>query len=384
MHVQLHGAERIDSIRHRQESRVATSNDADVDTTESAPPSTARNDDEPLDPGKRPIPDRRHLPLLLYGIVLICVGLAFYLFGVALVVPRYLFGLNRQLLPLNEWIVWYSGLPIATGFALALADLFLLFPAKRRLTAEACYDPILDHRLTVALTAYNDEQSIAVAVRDFLDHPSVHRVIVVSNNSTDRTFDCAQAAGAITFNEPTQGYGYCVHRCLSEAVELGETTMIVLCEGDCTFSARDLDKFLAYARHADIVNGTRTVERLRAYQTQLSTFMYYGNLFVAKLLEVKHLGATTITDVGTTYKLCHRAVLQRLLPALDPRVNLEFNAYFLDVALQQGCSVVECPITFHPRVGLSKGGNINNLRALKVGCQMMLGIIFGWRRSSVG
>ena len=115
-----------------------------------------------------------------------------------------------------------------------------------------------------------------------------------------------------------------------------ETELIVLCEGDRTFRAYDLDKFIAYAPHADIVNGTRTVERLRQHQTQLSTFMYYGNLFVGKLLEARHLGKCTITDVGTTYKLCRRQALRQLLPTLDPSVNLEFNAYFLDKALASG------------------------------------------------
>ena len=42
--------------------------------------------------------------------------------------------------------------------------------------------------------------------------------------------------------------------------------------------------------------------------------------------------------------------------------------------------MIECPITFHQRVGVSKGGNIDNLRALRVGCQMMLGIIMDWRQ----
>ena len=60
-----------------------------------------------------------------------------------------------------------------------------------------------------------------------------------------------------------------------------------------TFRAYDIDKLIAYAPHADIVNGTRTAERLRQYTTQLSTFMYYGNLFVGKLLEAKHLGKLT-------------------------------------------------------------------------------------------
>jgi glycosyltransferase involved in cell wall biosynthesis len=240
-------------------------------------------------------------------------------------------------------------------------------------------DVIANRGLTVALTAYNDEESIGPAVSDFLSHPAVRRVVVVSNNSTDATFERAVAAGAITVNEPAPGYGRCLFRCISEAIRYPDTDLVVLCEGDMTFRAHDLDKLVAFAPHADIVNGTRTVECLRQYSTQLSTFMYYGNLFVGKLLEAKHLGRSTITDVGTTYKLCRKPALAQLLPQLRPAVNLEFNAHFLDTALENGFTVVECPITFHGRVGVSKGGNTGDLRALKVGFRMMIGIIFTWR-----
>jgi len=47
-------------------------------------------------------------------------------------------------------------------------------------------------------------------------------------------------------------------------------------------------------------------------------------------------------------------------------------------ALDRGLDIVECPITFYPRVGVSKGGNVNNLRALAVGLRMIRGIVFGW------
>ena len=57
--------------------------------------------------------------------------------------------------------------------------------------------------------------------------------------------------------------------------------------------------------------------------------------------------------------------LVRLLPKLSPSVNLEFNPYFLDLALQNHFKIVECPITFHPRIGKSKGGNQNNFVALR-------------------
>lgn len=322
-----------------------------------------------------------HPPILLYGALSFCLGIMIYLAGVLLVFPRYLLGLREALDPVAEWLVWYSGVPIVAGIAMALVDV-LLFHGRKKPDVPVRYTPVREARVTVALTAYNDEEAIGPAVRDFIAHPMVARVIVVSNNSSDRTFECASEAGAITLNEPLPGYGRCVHRCLTEAAKYDDTDFVVLSEGDCTFLAYDIEKLIAYAPHADIVNGTRIVEPLRQYRTQLSTFMYYGNLFVGKLLEFKHLGRGTITDVGTTYKLCRRDALLRLLPRLNPGVNLEFNAHLLDTALANDLVLLECPITFHPRVGLSKGGNINNWRGFTVGTRMIRGLVFGWQRQA--
>lgn len=322
--------------------------------------------------------ERPPTPLLLYGVLCFLFGLVMYFAGVLLVFPRYLLNLHALLDPVAQWLVWYSGMPIMAGAALALFDLLFLFRHKKP-DVPVRFTPVKRRRVTVALTAYDDEDSIAGAVEDFLVHPLVERVIVVSNASTDRTIERAQAAGAIVFNEPVQGYGRCVFRCLSEAVHYEDTEFVVLCEGDSTFRAYDIEKLLAYAPHADIVNGTRTVEPLRQYLTQLGTFLFYGNIFVAKLMEAKHLGRTTITDVGTTYKLCRRDALLRLLPRLNPGVNLEFNAHILDTTLAEGMILLECPITFHPRVGLSKGGNVNNWRGLQVGLRMIVGLLSNWR-----
>jgi hypothetical protein len=330
-------------------------------------------------------PNNRSLaktPLLMYGILLFCFGITAYLFGVALVVPRYLLGLNAHLRTVNEWIVWYSGIPVTLGVGLALVDVLALLSRKRS-DEPIRFDPVVDRHVTVALTAYNDEASIGDAVKDFLSSPFVKSLTVVSNNSSDNTMSAASDAGAIALNEPKQGYGHCVYRCLQEGLAVTDgAELIVLCEGDMTFRAADIEKLVAYAPHADIVNGTRTVEPLRAHTTQLSTFMFYGNLFVGKLLEAKHLGRATLTDVGTTYKLCRHDALERLMPLLDPTLNLEFNAHFIDRALGHGFKVVECPVTFHPRVGESKGGNVSNLRALTVGLRMMMGIISEWRLPS--
>ena len=214
-------------------------------------------------------------------------------------------------------LISYSAIPIIVGVFLVAAELAFQLP-KKRAHRRVVADTIPNRDLTVILTAYNDELSIGPAVRDFLDHPGVRRVLVVDNNSSDRTGEVAAHAGAIVIREETPGYGSCVYRGFEEALKYTDTELILLCEGDMTFRAFDIDKFLAYIPHASIVNGTRIVEQLRDRDTQLSTFIYYGNFAVGKLLELKHIGRGTFTDVGTTYKLPRRGAGASPAPSRPP------------------------------------------------------------------
>jgi glycosyl transferase family 2 len=320
-----------------------------------------------------------HRRLALLGTILIALGFLVYVFAIVLSLTRLAVFQNPHSVQLVADLLWYSGMPTSLGVILVAVDLLIFLPRKRyqERRIEEC-EPT-PQKVAVALMSYNDEASIGLAVRDFIAHPMVAMVIVVDNNSQDRSAAVAADAGAVVVTESRPGYGFCMYRCLQELHERGGTDFVALCEGDMTFRARDLEKLASFAPHADIINGTRIVEQLRAYQTQLSTFMYYGNFFVGKLLEIKHIGKGTFTDVGTTYKLLRRGILPQLLPELDPSINLEFNPYFLDRALSLGYLVVECPITFHRRVGMSKGGNVNNMRAFKVGTRMILGLLTDWR-----
>jgi cellulose synthase/poly-beta-1,6-N-acetylglucosamine synthase-like glycosyltransferase len=327
-----------------------------------------------------PTPFRRGIvafPAFLYGLLISGAGFVIYLSGVMVGFFRIFLDPHGHWLQVVDRIIWFSGMPVVAGLILILFDLTVLLP-KKQSRRTICWDPPGNTDLTVVLTAYNDEPSIGSAVEDFRSHPKVKRVIVVDNNSEDRTSEVARQAGALVVTERRQGYGNCVLRALQEGSRCTDTELTLLCEGDMTFRSYDIEKFLAYIPHADIVNGTRISEQLRAHRTQLTTFMYYGNFFAGKLLELKHIGRGTFTDVGTTYKLCRNAALGRLLPLLNPGINLEFNAHFLDIALGNSIPIVECPITFHNRVGISKGGNAGNWRALNVGLRMITGIVIGW------
>jgi hypothetical protein len=67
-------------------------------------------------------PANYRIPLLMYGILLVCLGVTMYLFGVFLALPRHLLGGGERFLAFNEWIVWYSGMPLMLGLGLALVD----------------------------------------------------------------------------------------------------------------------------------------------------------------------------------------------------------------------------------------------------------------------
>lgn len=317
-------------------------------------------------------------PLLLFGVLLLTSGLLLYFAGGALATLLLVFGHSGAFQRTAPYALLSGGTAVVSGIILIITDLFVLLPRKRQQRLVA-FDELPNRRLTVVLTAYNDQLSIGESVKDFLSHPLVRRVIVVDNNSKDATSQIAAEAGATVVVEKQPGYGKCVMRALKEGIAQTDTDLTLLCEGDMTFRAFDIDKFMAYIPHSEVVNGTRIVEQLRNRDTQLTTFMYYGNFAVGKLLEAKYLGQGTFTDVGTTYKLCRNKALARLLPKLDSNINLEFNAYFLDMALRNRISLVECPITFHKRVGLSKGGNTDNLKAMRVGLRMIMGILFSWK-----
>jgi cellulose synthase/poly-beta-1,6-N-acetylglucosamine synthase-like glycosyltransferase len=244
---------------------------------------------------------------------------------------------------------------------------------------ESAPDPGSPPRAVVAITAYNDALATAQAVRDFLRQPSVAKVLVIDNNSTDDTAKLAAASGAQVIQEPRQGYGFACIRGLTEARKVPYADVVILTEGDGTFFADDLPKFLAYIDHSDLVVGNRVVRGLVDSDSQMDYFFTWGNMAVAMLLRLKfwdgrHLGPAGLMDVGCTYRAIRSEALERILPDLDVGGN-HFSPHMLLVAMARDLSVVEIPVRFRRRVGLSKGASQSLAKGFWVGLTMIWHII---------
>jgi glycosyltransferase involved in cell wall biosynthesis len=205
-------------------------------------------------------------------------------------------------------------------------------------------------RVCVVIPAWNEEEPIGHTVKDFLT-PEVDELIVVDNNSTDNTAKVAKAAGATVVPEPIQGYGAAIRRGLREALDRG-FDLIIITEADQTFLGIDIPKLLAHIDAHHFVVGTRTATPYLEEGANMGLFLVVGNIAVAKLLGLLH-GYPPLTDVGCTFRVIRREMLEAILPELDAE-GASFSPQMIVKVLQHGGKIKEIPVHYLVRVGEAK------------------------------
>jgi glycosyltransferase involved in cell wall biosynthesis len=222
------------------------------------------------------------------------------------------------------------------------------------------------HRATVSVIfpVFNEEQSLARAIQDFFAMDCVDEIIVVDNNSNDRSAEIARATRARVVAEPRQGYGYALRRGMQEAA--GD--LVILAEPDGTFVAKDVMKLLAYSDEFDLVLGTRTTRELIWAEANMGILLRLGNWVVAKLLEFLFNGPS-LSDCGCTLRLVHRTALLRLLPHFTVGGS-HFLPEMVILGLLSKMRMVEIPVHYRGRLGKSKiTGSFKT--AVRVGWRMV-------------
>jgi glycosyltransferase involved in cell wall biosynthesis len=230
-----------------------------------------------------------------------------------------------------------------------------------------------DKTVSVVLPAYNEEQYIRSAVEDFARTGVVDEIVVVDNNSRDRTAEEAGATTARVIRESAQGYGHALRRGLREAT--GD--IVIMAEPDGTFVGRDVLKLLAYSEDFDMVCGTRTTRELVWEQANMGWFLRIGNWVVAKMLQLLHDGPS-LSDCGCTLRLTHRKALQQILDDLTVGGS-HFLPEMVILGLRKNLSIIEVPVNYRGRIGESKiTGNLQG--TLRTGFRM-IGLILRYRFS---
>ena len=231
--------------------------------------------------------------------------------------------------------------------------------------------------VSVVLPTYNEKESIQKCIENFLCTGSVDEVVVVNNNAAPGTSAEVAKTLAREVFEPAQGYGAAIQRGLSEAT--GD--LIVVCEPDGTFDAKDIHKLLAYAADFDLVLGTRTAKEFIWESANMGYFLKWGNYAVAKLMELL-FNTVTLTDVGCTMRLIKRDALPRMTPHFTVKDNY-FGPEMMLLACVLDIPFVQIPVNYRARVGISSVTG-NMWKAFTLGLRMIALILkYKWQHDGI-
>jgi glycosyltransferase involved in cell wall biosynthesis len=224
------------------------------------------------------------------------------------------------------------------------------------------------NKISLILPTFNEKESIRKVIGDFEEMGFIDEIIVVNNNAVEGTSDEVRQTGAIEIQEEVQGYGAAIQRGFKEA----SGDLIVVCEPDDTFLARDLIKFLAYAEDVDVVYGSRTVKTFIWKRANMGLLLKWGNWLVAKLIEVL-FNTNYLSDVGCTFRLIRREALLRMLPTFQVKSNF-FGPEMIVRGYLMKLRCIQIPVNYKERVG--KSSVTGDLRkAIILGVQMVILIV---------
>jgi glycosyltransferase involved in cell wall biosynthesis len=201
--------------------------------------------------------------------------------------------------------------------------------------------------IDVVIPALNEEASLPLVLGD-LPRPPVRRVVVADNGSTDDTARVAAGLGAVVVPAPRRGYGSACLAGLDWLRRNGPPEIVVFVDADYSDHPDELPLLVEpiLAGRADAVIGSRVLGTRQP--GALLPQARAGNLVACLLIRL--LYGHRYTDLGP-----FRAVRWEALERLEMRdPDFGWTAELQVKALRRGLRVVEVPVSYRRRVGVSK------------------------------
>ena len=230
----------------------------------------------------------------------------------------------------------------------------------------------------VIIPALNEAESIG---RVLADLPSVGRVVVVDNGSTDETATRAREAGATVVDEKQRGYGAACLRGIAfveSQIKGGEAApeVIVFADADYSDHVHTLRELVEpiFADKADFVLGSRILGQRETGAMPPQSL--YGNQLACWLMKI--FFRASYTDLGP-FRAIRWTSLQSLGMADH---NFGWTIEMQIKALRKSLRTIEVPTSYRNRIGTSKiSGTVSG--TIKAGSKILFTIAkYGCQRSA--
>jgi glycosyltransferase involved in cell wall biosynthesis len=200
-------------------------------------------------------------------------------------------------------------------------------------------------KVAVVIPVFNEERSLPLVVAD-VPRDRVAEIVVVDNGSTDDTSSVARGLPVRLVREERRGYG---SACLAgiEALKSSPPEVVVFLDGDYSDHPEELPLLLApIAAGADLVIGSRMLGSREP--GALLPQARFGNALACSLIRL--LFGHRYTDLGPFRAIRWDALEQLGMSDRDFGWTVEMQIK----AIREGLRVVEVPVSYRRRVGVSK------------------------------
>jgi glycosyltransferase involved in cell wall biosynthesis len=170
------------------------------------------------------------------------------------------------------------------------------------------------HKIVVLVPCFNEELTVGKTVEGFREALPFATIYVYDNNSTDRTVEVAEAAGAVVRSETRQGKGNVVRRMFADI----DADIYVLVDGDATYEAEAAPRMVrrAIEENLDFINGARVSASVEAYRRGHR----FGNYVLTAM--VRNIFGRQFTDMLSGYKVFSRRYVKSF-PAMSRGFEIE-------------------------------------------------------------
>ena len=213
------------------------------------------------------------------------------------------------------------------------------------------YNHSMKH-VTFLLPAYNEERAIGDLLKNVRRYQN-SRIIVVDNNSKDRTAEIAKKSGVNVLRERKQGKAFAI----KTGFENIKSEYAVMLDADNTYDPIDAQKLVQPLMEdkADVVLGSRLLgKRENGSISRLNLFGNYVLSFFASLLY------SNVSDVCTGYWAFKKKVIEQLLQEGIDSDGFDLEAEMFSKISKNNFRVLEIPINYKNRLDAPKLNSVND------------------------
>ncbi len=209
-------------------------------------------------------------------------------------------------------------------------------------------------KITIIIPCYNEEKGIGKVIDDIpkrelkkLGYET--EVLVIDNNSSDKTAEIAKRKGARVINEKRQGKAFALKTAFKES----KGDLLATIDGDNTYPPKELPKLVKKINGVDLVVGTRfdaiwNIGKIH-YPRELGFHRVIANKIGAEMGSI--ILGKRITDVTTGLRVFKKSLIKKI-PEIKAK-NLDFEAELTARVISNGFRYEEVRISTNFREGNS-------------------------------